>query len=175
MTQTIPASPVKSTSIGTIASSDTGRTPLRPTPGGVNTPQNTAAHRPSPGPSTGPKGYQWKTGMCISLARSLAHAVPHGKSIADNSERNDLASVLSKFGGARQSGMSRRSKIAPLHMKIGPPAKALPPPPSKPSKKKKGDSDDEDDDSDAEMESDGEGGLRKKKKEKGIEWFMVED
>lgn len=88
--------------------------------------------------------------------------------------RNDLASVLSKFGGARQSGMSRRNKIIPLHAKIGPPVKALPPPPPKASKKKKDESEEEDSD-EAEMESDGEGGMRKKKKVKGMEWYMMED
>ena len=83
--------------------------------------------------------------------------------------------MLSKFPGARQTGISRKLKIAPLHMKIGPPVKALPPPPPKPSKKKKVESDDDDDDEEAEMESDGEGGTRKKPKVKGIEWFMEED
>lgn len=70
--------------------------------------------------------------------------------------------------------MSRRVKIVPLHTKIGPPPKRLPPPPPKPVKRKKGDSDDEDE---SEYESDGEGGTRKKVKsnERGMEWFMVED
>jgi hypothetical protein len=86
---------------------------------------------------------------------------------------------LAKFPGSKPSGMSRRLRIAPLHTKIGPPAKALPPVPQKPVRKKKGESDeDEDEDEEGEEESDGEGGVRKKKgksKEKGLEWFMVED
>lgn len=75
--------------------------------------------------------------------------------------------------------MSRRLRIAPLHAKIGPPVKALPPVPLKPVRKKKGDSDEEDEEEESvgEEESDGEGGVRKVKKGKGrgIEWFMVED
>lgn len=90
-------------------------------------------------------------------------------------QRSDLAGVLSKFGGARQSGMSRRSKIISLHSKIGPPVKALPPPPPKASKKKKDDEEEDEDSDEAEMESDGEGGVRRKKKERGMEWYMVED
>jgi hypothetical protein len=70
--------------------------------------------------------------------------------------------------------MSKRNKIVPLHAKIGPPAKLLPPAPLKPSKKKK-DGEEEEESDEAEMESDGEGGLRKKKKERGMEWFMMED
>lgn len=90
-------------------------------------------------------------------------------------QRSDLAGVLSKFGGgARQSGMSRRGKIVSLHTKIGPPVKALPPPPPKPSRKKVDEEEEEDSDG-AEMESDGEGGVRRKKKERGMEWYMVED
>ena len=71
--------------------------------------------------------------------------------------------------------MSRRNKIAPLHVNIGTPARVLPPVPVKPVRKKKGDSDDEDEEDEDDMESDGEGGLRKKPKVKGMEWFMVED
>ena len=88
---------------------------------------------------------------------------------------------MSKFGGARQSGMSRKYKIAPLHSKIGTPAKSLPPVPLKPVRKKKGDESEEDDDEEEEEEvSDGEGGTvmvkkEKAKKVKGMEWYMVED
>lgn len=64
-------------------------------------------------------------------------------------------------------------------MRIGPPAKALPPVPLKPVRKKKGDSDeDEEEEGEAEEESDGEGGVRKVGKRengRGMEWFMVED
>lgn len=77
--------------------------------------------------------------------------------------RNDLSSVLSKFPGARRTGMSRRLKIIPLHQKIGPGVKALPPPPLKPSRKKV-ESEDEDED-----EADG------KVKEGSREWLMMED
>ena len=91
--------------------------------------------------------------------------------------RNDLPAVLSKFSGTKTAGMSNRLRIAPLHAKIGPPAKALPPVPQKAVRKKKGDSDDEDEEDDGEEESDGEGGTRKVKgaKGRGMEWFMVED
>jgi hypothetical protein len=84
---------------------------------------------------------------------------------------------LSKFPKSRFAGMSRRMNIAPLHSKIGPPKKELPPAPKKAEKRKKGDSDeDEDEDEDDEDEGDEVGGVRKKKKkEKGMEWFMVED
>ena len=73
--------------------------------------------------------------------------------------------------------MSKRLRIAPLHAKIGPPAKSLPPVPQKPVRKKKGDSDEEDEEDGAEEESDGEGGVRKvvKVKGRGMEWYMVED
>jgi len=74
--------------------------------------------------------------------------------------------------------MSMRIRIAPLHVKIGPPVKALPAVPQKPVRKKKGDSEDEDEEEEVgEEESDGEGGVRKVKKGKvkGMEWFMVED
>jgi hypothetical protein len=90
-------------------------------------------------------------------------------------ERSDLASLLTKFGGHKPLGMSRRTKIVSLHQTIGPPKKALPPAPKRAEKKKKGESDDEDEDDDEFYESDGEGGRRRKSKEKGIEWFMVED
>lgn len=85
-----------------------------------------------------------------------------------------MSSLLSKFPGSKPTGMSRRLKIVPLHTKIGPPPKRLPPPPPKPVKRKKGDSDEDDE---SEYESDGQGGTRKKVKsnERGMEWFMVED
>jgi len=90
-----------------------------------------------------------------------------------------LTTVLSKFAGAKTTGMSKRLRIVPLHAKIGTPVKALPPVPLKPVRKKKGDNDDEDEeDEEPEEESDGEGGIRKvvkKGKVKGMEWFMVED
>jgi hypothetical protein len=70
--------------------------------------------------------------------------------------------------------MSKRHRIAPLHAKIGPPAKALPPVPQKPVKRKKGD-ESEDEDSE-EGDSEDENGVRKSKsKAKGMEWFMMED
>jgi hypothetical protein len=91
-----------------------------------------------------------------------------------NVARNDLSSVLAKFGGARPTGMSKRHRIAPLHAKIGPPAKALPPVPQKPVKKKKGD--ESDDDESDQGGSEDENGVRKpKSKVKGMDWFMVED
>jgi len=70
--------------------------------------------------------------------------------------------------------MSKRHRIAPLHAKIGTPAKALPPVPQKPVKRKKGDeSDDKDSDQGG---SEDENGVRKpKSKVKGMDWFMVED
>jgi hypothetical protein len=81
--------------------------------------------------------------------------------------------------------MSRRIRIAPLHTKIGPPAKALPPVPQKPVKKKGGESEDRDEDGDGDgdgdgeegdEESDGEGGVRRKGTVKrGMEWYMIED
>lgn len=90
--------------------------------------------------------------------------------------RSDLTSVLSKFPGSRLTGMSKRHRIAPLHATIGPPAKALPPAPQKPVKKKKADeSDEEEDDADDSRSEDEHGDKKPKKKEKGIEWFMVED
>ena len=90
--------------------------------------------------------------------------------------RNDLPAVLSKFSGTKTTGMSNRLRIAPLHVKIGPPLKALPPVPQKAVRKKKGESEDEEEE-DGEEESDGEGGTRKVKDVKGrdMEWFMVED
>jgi len=95
--------------------------------------------------------------------------------------RSDLSSVLTKLPGgnygARQSGMSRKLRIVPLHAKIGPPAKAKPPAPTKPVKKKKGEDSDEDEDEEGEGsgdDDDGEGKARKKK-EKGMEWYMMED
>ena len=94
------------------------------------------------------------------------------------SARSDLNSVLSKYPGTKSSGMSKRLRIIPLHVKIGPPAKPLPPVPQKIMRKKKGESEDEDEEEDEEEESDGEGGvrkIRKKGKVKGMEWFMVED
>lgn len=70
--------------------------------------------------------------------------------------------------------MSKRHRIAPLHAKIGPPAKALPPVPQKPVKRKKGDESDEEDSEEGGSED--ENGVRKpKSKVKGMEWFMVED
>lgn len=91
-------------------------------------------------------------------------------------ERNDLASVLSKFPGSRFTGMSRRLKIAPLHSKIGPPKKELPPAPKKAEKRKKGEESEEDEDEDGEEEEGEDGVVRKRqKKERGLEWFMVED
>ncbi|WWD20634.1 hypothetical protein CI109_105110 [Kwoniella shandongensis] len=135
------------------------RPPLRPTSSNTSTP-NSSVYRDSPGPMKPdgtrdtPGGIKWKA------------------------PRNDLTTVLAKFGGTKRTGMSKRLRIQPLHQKIGTPVKALPPPPKKPEKKKKGEESDEDDDEEDEEESDGEGGVRKKvkvKKGKGLEWFMVED
>jgi hypothetical protein len=81
--------------------------------------------------------------------------------------------VLAKFGGAKATGMSRRHRIAPLHAKIGPPAKALPPVPQKPVKKKKGE--DSDDEEESDVSEDEEGNKKPKSKKKGLEWFMMED
>ncbi|WVQ63183.1 uncharacterized protein L199_001334 [Kwoniella botswanensis] len=138
-----PPSPTKSVS--------PARPPLRATSSNVSTPSASSInHRPSPGPITkdgtpsAPGGIRWKA------------------------PRNDLTTVLAKFGGAKRSGLTKKLRIAPLHQKIGPPAKALPPVPKKPEKKK-GASDDEDDEDDE--DEDGE-----KKVGKGtMEWFMVED
>ncbi|OWZ55372.1 hypothetical protein C345_00528 [Cryptococcus neoformans A2-102-5] len=77
--------------------------------------------------------------------------------------RKDLPSVLAKFGGHKPTGMSKKLKIVPLHSKIGPPAKALPPVPKKPQKKVE--SEDEDDEVDGE----------KKIKPGSKEWLMMED
>ncbi|KAK8850451.1 hypothetical protein IAR55_004369 [Kwoniella newhampshirensis] len=134
------------------------RPPLRPTSSNTSTP-NSSVCRVSPGPTkldgtySTPSGIKWKA------------------------PRNDLTTVLAKFGGTKRTGMSKRLRIAPLHQKIGTPVKALPPAPKKPEKKKKGDESDEEDEEEEE-ESDGEGGVRQKvkvKKGKGLEWFMVED
>lgn len=90
--------------------------------------------------------------------------------------RNDLNSVLSKFPGSRMTGMSKRHRIAPLHAKIGPPVKALPPVPLKPVRKKKDDDDDEDEDDEGEEGGSGdEEGRQKKNKAKAMEWLMMED
>lgn len=86
--------------------------------------------------------------------------------------------MLAKFPGSRLTGMSKRHRIAPLHSKIGPPAKALPPVPQKSEKKKKSeDSEDEDENGvhDEEDDSGEEGGQKKRKKGRGIEWYMEED
>ena len=91
------------------------------------------------------------------------------------SARDDLSGVLAKFGGARPTGMSKRHRIAPLHAKIGPPAKALPPVPQKPMKKKKGDESEEEESDDGDGEEDEDGVSKRKSKVKGMEWFMVED
>ncbi|WVQ85837.1 hypothetical protein IAT38_008005 [Cryptococcus sp. DSM 104549] len=159
---TPPTPAPKSTSPpATTPSTDRERVPLGRTSSNLAFSTPTAGpsglHRGSPAPGGGQEGtpsggVRWKT------------------------PRNDLSSVLAKFGGTKRSGMSRNLKIQSLHAKIGPPAKALPPVPKKVEKKKKGEESDEDDeDEEAEMESDGEGGLRKKKKVKGMEWYMVED
>ncbi|CAK9786557.1 unnamed protein product [Cutaneotrichosporon oleaginosum] len=79
--------------------------------------------------------------------------------------RNDLAGVLSKFPGARRTGMSKRLNIVPLHASIGPGVKALPPPPPK-SKKKVEEEEDED-------EEDENG--NPKVKVGSREWLMMED
>ncbi|WWD08366.1 hypothetical protein V865_006478 [Kwoniella europaea PYCC6329] len=124
------------------------RPPLRATSSNVSTPSASSInHRPSPGPVTkdgtpsAPGGIRWKA------------------------PRNDLTTVLAKFGGAKRSGLTKKLRIAPLHQKIGPPAKALPPVPKKPEKKKSASDDEDDEDEDGE-----------KKVGKGtMEWFMVED
>ncbi|TYJ55649.1 hypothetical protein B9479_003681 [Cryptococcus floricola] len=77
--------------------------------------------------------------------------------------RNDLSSVLAKFGGHRRTGMSNKLNIVPLHAKIGTPVKALPPVPKKPQKKVESDEDDDDDDGE------------KKVKPGSKEWLMMED
>lgn len=72
--------------------------------------------------------------------------------------------------------MSKRHRIAPLHAKIGPPVKALPPAPLKPVRKKKDDEDeDEDEERDGDGDSDDEESKAKKAKAKALEWYMVED
>lgn len=81
--------------------------------------------------------------------------------------RDDLGSVLAKFAPVRPTGMSKRLRIAPLHMKIGTPVKALPPVPKKPSRKKE-DSDEE------EEEEEAADGVRKVKPG-SKEWLMMED
>ena len=83
--------------------------------------------------------------------------------IIGNVARKDLPSVLAKFGGHKPTGMSKKLKIVPLHSKIGPPAKALPPVPKKPQKKVE--SEDEDDEVDGE----------KKIQPGSKEWLMMED
>jgi hypothetical protein len=93
---------------------------------------------------------------------------------AYHSARDDLSGVLAKFGGAKPTGMSKRHRIAPLHAKIGPPAKALPPVPQKPVKKKKGE-ESEEEESDDGGGDDEDGVSKRKSKVKGMEWFMVED
>lgn len=74
--------------------------------------------------------------------------------------------------------MSKRHRIAPLHAKIGPPVKSLPPAPQKPVRKKKGEESEEEDEDSAENEDGDESGIeggKNKKEGKGMEWFMVED
>jgi hypothetical protein len=137
--------------------------------------RNVAGRSPVPRQSSGPMqangkparpdGIRWQTCKWPTI---------HICTLAKDTARDDLSGVLSKFGGARPAGMSKRHRIAPLHAKIGPPAKALPPVPQKPVKKKKGDdSDDEDDE--GETSEDEEGNKKVKSKKKGIEWFMMED
>jgi hypothetical protein len=71
--------------------------------------------------------------------------------------------------------MSKRHRIAPLHAKIGPPAKALPPVPQKPVKKKKGEESEEEESDDGGGDDEDGVSKRKSSKVKGMEWFMVED
>ncbi|ODN82833.1 hypothetical protein L202_01097 [Cryptococcus amylolentus CBS 6039] len=122
----------------------TGRV-LQKTPSNTNmrvsTPMSGASRSSSVGQEStpGPGGMKWKT------------------------SRNDLSSVLAKFGGHRRTGMSKKLNIVPLHAKIGTPAKALPPVPKKPQKKVESDEDDDDDDGE------------KKVKPGSKEWLMMED
>ncbi|WVR08615.1 hypothetical protein IAU60_005670 [Kwoniella sp. DSM 27419] len=135
------------------------RPPLRPTSSNISTPSASyISNRPSPGPA--------KPDGSPALVGGIKWKAP----------RNDLSSLLAKFGGAKRSGMSNRLKIVPLHQKIGPPAKVLPPAPKKPEKKKKGDVD-SDEDEDEEVEYDVDGNVIKKPKDgkKSLEWFMMED
>ncbi|EIW69966.1 hypothetical protein TREMEDRAFT_61733 [Tremella mesenterica DSM 1558] len=113
------------------------RPPLNALPRKLNSPAliTTPSHRPSPGPD--------------------------GSGVKFRTPRNDLSAVLSKFPSAKAGGMSRRIRIAPLHSKIGPPAKAPPPIPKKPERKKKGEGGDEN-------------GVKKIKKG-DVEWLMQDD
>ncbi|WVQ70575.1 hypothetical protein IAR50_000094 [Cryptococcus sp. DSM 104548] len=145
-------SPVKSQS-GAKSKSPTPPTPAKPPPSRVlqKTPSNTnmGVSTPASGASRsssvaqegtpGPGGMKWKT------------------------SRNDLSSVLAKFGGHKRTGMSKKLNIVPLHAKIGTPAKALPPVPKKPQKKVESEDDDDDDDGE------------KKVKPGSKEWLMMED
>ncbi|ODN99406.1 hypothetical protein L198_03248 [Cryptococcus wingfieldii CBS 7118] len=134
----------KSPTPPTIAKPPTGRA-LQKTPSNTNmrvsTPMSGASRSSSVGQEStpGPGGMKWKT------------------------SRNDLSSVLAKFGGHRRTGMSNKLNIVPLHAKIGTPAKALPPVPKKPHKKVESDEDDDDDDGE------------KKVKPGSKEWLMMED
>jgi len=134
---------------------------------------STSSSRDSPGPAgpdgrlQRPQGIRWQTcRFCLALYAT--------KELTD-SARDDLSGVLAKFGGARPTGMSKRHRIAPLHAKIGPPAKALPPVPQKPVKRKKGDESEEEESDDGDGEEDQDGAPKRKSKVKGMEWFMVED
>lgn len=76
--------------------------------------------------------------------------------------------------------MSKRLRIAPLHAKIGPPAKTLPPVPQKPVRKKKGEESEEEDEEEGENgngsgSEDEEEGKKRNKKAKAMEWLMMED
>ncbi len=78
---------------------------------------------------------------------------------------------MARFPGAKHTGMSKRLQIVPLHAKIGPGVKALPPAPQKPQKKQKGEESEDEED----MSEDENGNPKKKSKVKGMEWYMVED
>ncbi|WRT70609.1 uncharacterized protein IL334_007607 [Kwoniella shivajii] len=145
------AEPTKSPTPSPVKAPSPIRPPLRTTSSNISIPSTS---RPSPGPVK-PNG---------------TPSVPGG--IKWKAPRNDLISVLAKFGGAKRSGLTKKHKIIPLHQKIGPPAKSLPPVPKKPEKKKVNDDDDDDDDDASEDEF----GIKKVKNgKKGLEWFMVED
>ncbi|WWC72469.1 uncharacterized protein I206_106431 [Kwoniella pini CBS 10737] len=132
------------------------RPPLRATSSITSTPSAPSlSHRPSPGP----------------FARDGTPSASGG--IKWKAPRNDLSSVLAKFGGTKRSGLTTKVKIIPLHQKIGPAVKAPPPAPKKPQKKKI-DSDEEEEDENGSEDEDGSKRAARDAK-KTMEWLMMED
>lgn len=173
----VPKSPIKSAAKGSLRHDDAP--PSAESPSHVHDSRqrervaSTSSSRDSPGPAgpdgrlQRPQGIRWQTcRFCLPMYATQELMI---------SARDDLSGVLAKFGGARPTGMSKRHRIAPLHAKIGPPAKALPPVPQKPMKKKKGDESEEEESDDGDGEEDEDGVSKRKSKVKGMEWFMVED